>query len=78
MNYLLQHKYLETVGKTTSRTNLFELGPASKQANNEVEEATDVLPSGAIKMSIPDEAIFFFHDIEEVEKLYKQDQVMRL
>lgn len=78
MNYLLQHKYLETVGKTTSRTNLFELGPASKQANNEVEEATDVLPSSAIKMSIPDEAIFFFHDIEEVEELYKQYQVMRL
>jgi len=74
MNYLLQHKYLETVGKTTSRTNLFELGPASKQANNEVEEATD---SSAIKMSIPDEAIFFFHDIEEVEELYKQHQVMR-
>ena len=75
MNYLLQHKYFETVGKTTSRTNLFELGPASKQANNEVEEATD---SSAIKMSIPDEAIFFFHDIEEVEELYKQYQVMRL
>ncbi|MGB4437066.1 MAG: hypothetical protein WBI50_06535, partial [Acetomicrobium sp.] len=47
-------------------------------SNRTVEEATDVLPSSAIKMSIPDEAIFFFHDIEEVEELYKQYQVMRL
>ncbi len=47
-------------------------------SNRTVEEATDVLPSSAIKMSIPDEAIFFFHDIEEVEELYKQHQVMRL
>ena len=34
-------------------------------SNRTVEEATDVLPSSAIKMSIPDEAIFFFHDILE-------------
>ena len=81
MKYLLQQKYFETAGQTTSRTNLFALGPASKQANDEVEKEeaiTEILPGSVITLSVPEEGIFFFDDIAEVEELYKQHQVMRL
>jgi len=42
------------------------------------EAITEILPGSVITLSVPEEGIFFFNDIAEVEELYKQHQVMRL